>query len=233
MWELDHKEGWALKNWCFWTVVLKTLESPLDYKEIQPVNLKGNQSWIFIGMTDAKAETRILWPLDAKSLLITKDPEKRPWEILKAGREENDRGWDGWMASPTRTWVWASCGRWWRTGKPHVLQSMGSQRVRHNWVAEQERKIQSESVKVSVAQSCPTLYETMGCSPPECSVHRFSQANTGVDCHSLLQGIFLTQRLNLRLLHCRFSTIWTTRKTQGTQASWKGKTGDERHTGGR
>ena len=143
---------------------------------LQPVNPKGNQSWIFIGKTDAKAETQILWPLDAKSRLITKDPDKRPWERLKAGGKENYRGWDGWMASPTRTWVWASCGRWWRTGKPRVLQSMGSQRVRHNWVTEQERKIQSKSVKVSVAQSCPTLCETMGCSPPECSVHRFSQA---------------------------------------------------------
>ena len=68
MWELDHKESWAPKNWCLWTVVLeKTLESPLDCKEIQPVNPKGNQSWIFIGRTDAEAETSILWPPDAKS----------------------------------------------------------------------------------------------------------------------------------------------------------------------
>ena len=75
MWELDHKESWALKNWCFWTVVLeKTLESPLDCKEIQPVHPKGNQSWIFIGRTDAEAETPILWPPDAKSWLIGKDP---------------------------------------------------------------------------------------------------------------------------------------------------------------
>ena len=73
MWELDHKEGWALKNWCFQTVVLKkTLKSPLDCKEIRPVNLKGNQSWIFIGRTDAGAETPILWPLDVKSWLIGK-----------------------------------------------------------------------------------------------------------------------------------------------------------------
>ena len=71
MWELDHKESWALKNWCFWTVVLeKTLESPLESKEIQPVNPKGNQSWIFIGRTDAEAETPILWPPDTKSWLI-------------------------------------------------------------------------------------------------------------------------------------------------------------------
>ena len=73
--ELDHKEGWAPKNWCFWTVVLeKTLESPLDSKEIKPVNPKENQPWIFIGRTEANAEAPILWPYDAKSLLVVKDP---------------------------------------------------------------------------------------------------------------------------------------------------------------
>ena len=74
MWELDHKEGWALKNWCFWTV-LKTLESPLDFKGIKPVNPKGNQSWIFIRRTDAEAEAPMLWPPDAKSQLFRKDPD--------------------------------------------------------------------------------------------------------------------------------------------------------------
>ena len=76
MWELDHKEGWALKNWCFRTVVLeKTLESNLDCKEVKPVNPKGNQSWIFIGRADAEAETPVLWPPDAKNRLIGKDPD--------------------------------------------------------------------------------------------------------------------------------------------------------------
>ena len=76
MWELDYKESWATKNWCFWTVVLeKTLESPLDCKEIQPVHLKGDQSWVFIWRTDVEAETPILWPPDAKSWLIWKDPD--------------------------------------------------------------------------------------------------------------------------------------------------------------
>jgi len=75
MWEVDHKEGWVQKNWCFWTVVLeKTLESPLNCKEIKPVNPKGNQCWIVIGRTDAEAKTPILWPPDAKSQLIGKDP---------------------------------------------------------------------------------------------------------------------------------------------------------------
>ena len=127
MWALDYKESWAPKNWCFWTVVLeKTLESPLDCKEIQPVHPKGNRSWIFIGRTDAKAETPILWPPDAKSWLILKRP--RGWERLKAGGEGNHRGWDGWMASPTQwTWVWVNSGIWWWTGRPCVLQSQQSQ----------------------------------------------------------------------------------------------------------
>ena len=86
MWELDCEESWAPKNWCFWTVVLeKTLESPLDCKEIQPVHPKGDQSWVFIGRTDAEAETPILWPPDAKRWLIGKDPDAcRDW-----GKEEN------------------------------------------------------------------------------------------------------------------------------------------------
>ena len=106
----------------------KTLESPLDCKEIQPIHPKGNQSWIFIGRTDAEAP--LLWPPDAKNRLAGKD---WCWERLKAG-EGDDREWDGWMASPTQwTWVWASSGRWWRIGKPDMLQSMGSQRVGHDW----------------------------------------------------------------------------------------------------
>ena len=136
MWELDHKEGWALKNWCLPTVVLeKTLKSPLNYKEIQPVYPKGNQPWIFIWRTDAKAEAPILWPPDAKNLFIGKDPDAG--KDLKAGGEGGNRGWDGWMASSTQwTWVWANFGRQWKTGKPGVLQSMGSQRVRHDLVTE-------------------------------------------------------------------------------------------------
>ena len=78
MWELDYKESWALKNWCFWTVVLeKTFESPLDCKEVQPIHPKGDQSWVFIGRTDAKAETPVLWPPDVKNWLIWKDPDAR------------------------------------------------------------------------------------------------------------------------------------------------------------
>ena len=90
MWELDHKESWAQKNWCFWTVVLeKTLESPLDCKEIQPVNPKGNQSWIFIGRTDAEPEAPILWPPDVKNWLIGKNPEAgKDWRQEEKGTTE-------------------------------------------------------------------------------------------------------------------------------------------------
>ena len=135
MWDLDCQESWAPKNWCFWIVVLeKTLESPLGCKELKPVNPKWNQSWIFIGRTDAEAETPILWPPDTKNWLIGKEPGKRCWERLKTEGEGDNRGWDGWMASLTRwTWVWASSGSWWWTGKPGVLQYMGSQRVGHHW----------------------------------------------------------------------------------------------------
>ena len=110
MWELDCKESWTPKNWCFWTVVLgKTLESPLDSKEIQPVLPKGNQSWIFTGRTDAEAEAPILWLPDVKNWVLGKDPDAgKDWG---QGAEGDDRGWDGWMALPTLwTLVWASSG---------------------------------------------------------------------------------------------------------------------------
>ena len=135
MWELDYKESWAPKNWCFWTVVLeKTLESLLDCKEIQPVHSKGNQSWIFIGRTDAEAKTPILGPPDSKNW----DWEKPwCWERLKAGGEGDDRGWDVWMASLTRwTWVSVNSGSWWWTGRPGMLRFMWSQRVGHNWATD-------------------------------------------------------------------------------------------------
>ena len=135
IWELDHKKGWTLKNWCFQTVVLGTLETPLDRKEIKPVNPKRNQRWIFIGMTDAKAEAPIFWPPDAKSWLIVKQPdagkdsgqEKR---IIEHETVDN-------ITDPMYMSL-VSSGSWWWTGKPGVLQSMWSQRVRHNLVTEQQ-----------------------------------------------------------------------------------------------
>ena len=129
MWELNYKESSLPKIWCFWTVVLeKTLESHLDCKEIKLVHPKANHSWIFIGRTDAEAGRLILWPPDAKNWLIWKDLDA--WERLKVGGKGDDKGGDGWMASPTWwTRVWVSSRSWWWTGKPGVLQSIGSQRV--------------------------------------------------------------------------------------------------------
>ena len=135
MWELDYKESWTLKNWCFWTVVLeKTLESPLDCKKIQPVHPKGDQSWVFIGRTDVEAEIAILRPPDAKGWLIWKDPdvEKDLGQLEKATTEDESIGWhhqlNGMHLGELRSW-------WW-TGRPGMLQSMASQRVGHNWVTE-------------------------------------------------------------------------------------------------
>ena len=113
MWELDYKENWAPKNWCFWTVVLeKTLESPLNCKEMQPVHPIGDKSWVFIGRTDVEAET----PIYFGHLMWRADSFKRPWcwERLRAGGEGDDKDWDGWMARLTQwTWVCVDSGSWW------------------------------------------------------------------------------------------------------------------------
>ena len=136
MCELDYKESWTRKNWCFWSVMLeKTQESHLDSKEIQPVHPKG-KSVLYIHWKDWcwswNSNTLATWCEELTDL-------KRPWcwEILKVGDEGDDRGWDRLMASPTQwTWVWVGSRSWWRTGKLGVLQSMGSQRVRHDWATE-------------------------------------------------------------------------------------------------
>ena len=133
MWELDYKESWAPKNWCFWTVMLeKTLESPLDCKEIQPVHPKGDQSWVFHWKDWCWSWNSNTWCEELTHL-------KRPWcwERLRAWGKGDDRGWDGWMASLTQwTWVWVDSGSWWWTGRPGVLQLMGSPRVEHDWATE-------------------------------------------------------------------------------------------------
>ena len=119
-------------------VLEKTLESPLDCMEIKSVNPKGNQPWIFIGRTDGEAEAPILWPPDVKSWLIGKDPDAgKNWGQEKKG---GNRGWDGWMVLLTQwTWVWASSGIEWRTGKPGMLQSMRLQIVGHDLTTQQQR----------------------------------------------------------------------------------------------
>ena len=122
MWELDYKESWVLKNWCFWTVVLeKTLEIPLVCK-IKPVNSKGNQSSIFIGRTDAEAEAPILWPPDVKNWLLRKDPDAgKDWRQEKGTTEDEMVGWHHRLNG----WVWASSRSWWWIEKPGMLQSTG------------------------------------------------------------------------------------------------------------
>ena len=124
MWELDYKENWAPKNWCFWTAVLeKTLESPLDCKEIQPVYPKGDQSWVFIGRTDVEAETPILWLPDVKSWLIWKDSDAgKDWgQEEKGTREDEMAGWHQWLDGLGFRWTpgvgdgqggLACCGSW-------------------------------------------------------------------------------------------------------------------------
>ena len=132
MWELDHKEGWAPKYWCFQIVVLeKTLDSPLDCKEVNP---KGNQLWTFIGRTDAEAEAPILWPPNAKTRLIGKDPDAgTDWRQEEKGMTEDEMvGWYHWLNGHE----FEQTGRQWRTGKPGVLLSVGWQRVGHNWATE-------------------------------------------------------------------------------------------------
>ena len=141
-----HKESWAPKNWCFWTVVLeKTLESPLDCKEIQPVHPKGDQSWIFTGRTDAEAEAPILWPPDAKDWLIRKDPDYgKDWRQEEKGTTEDEMvGWHHWLnghefeqapgvgdGQGILALVMDRESRIYNTG------IMGSRRVRHDWATE-------------------------------------------------------------------------------------------------
>ena len=134
MWELDHKESWAPNNWCFWTIVVKTLEGPLDCKEIQPVHPKGNQSWVFIGRTDAQAENAKLWPPDAKNWLFGKDPDAgEDWRQEEKGMAKDKMvGWHHQLDGHEFEQV------------PGVGNGQGSlvccspqgNRVRHNWATE-------------------------------------------------------------------------------------------------
>ena len=133
MWELDYKESWAPNNWCFWTAVLeKTLESPLDCKEIKPVNPKATQSWIFIGSTDAEAETPILCPPVSKNWLIGKDPDagKDQRQEENGTTEDEMVGWHQWLMDMSLRKIWELV----MDREAWVLQSIGMQRVGHNWM---------------------------------------------------------------------------------------------------
>ena len=141
MWELDRKEGWASKNWCFQIVVLeKTLENSLGYREIKPVNPRGNQPWIFIRRTNAEAEAPTLWPLNVKSWLVRKDTDAgKDWRQEEKGTTEDKMvGWitNSMDMSLSKLWEMVK-----RTGKAGMLQSMGSQRVRHGRATEQQQEI--------------------------------------------------------------------------------------------
>ena len=143
---------------CWSGLPFPSLESPLDCKEIQPVHPKGNLSWIFIGRTDVEAETPILWPPNAK-----KDSFQKTLILAKieAEGEGDDRGWDGWMASLTQwTWVWVNSGSWWWTGRPGVLQSMGSQRVGQDWVTELNWESDRASLILQLVKNWPSMRET-------------------------------------------------------------------------
>ena len=136
MWELDCEESWVPKNWCFWTLVLEnTLESPLDCKGILLANPKGNQPRIFTGRTDAKAETLILWPPAGKNLLLGKDPDAgKDWRQEEKGTTEDEMV--GLHHQLNGHEFSTSSGSWWWTGKPGMLQFMGWQRVRYDWMTE-------------------------------------------------------------------------------------------------
>ena len=137
IWELAHKEGWAPKNWCFWTVVLeKTLEIPLDCKEIQPVHAKGNQSWIFIGRTDVEAEAPILWPPDVKSWLIGKDPDAgKDWRQEEKGTTEDEMvGWHHPLNGHELSKLWEIV-----KGREAWYAEVHGLKVRHDLATEQQQ----------------------------------------------------------------------------------------------
>ena len=158
MWEFDYKESWVPKDRYFWTMVLeKTLESPLDCKEIQLVHPKGDQSWVFIGNSDTLAETLILWPPDVKSWLIWKDPDAvKDWRQEEKGTTEDEI--DGWMASLTQwRWVWVNSGSWWWTWRPGMLQSMVLQGVGHDSVTELNWAVNILNATEFTERSCPCM----------------------------------------------------------------------------
>ena len=213
---LDHKEGWVPKSWCFWTVVLeKTLESPLDCKEIQPVHPKGNQFWIFIGRADAEAEAPVLWPPEVKSWLIRKPSDAgKNWRQEKGRTEDEMVGWPHRLNGHEFEQAWEDCEG---QGSLACCSPWGHKELDMiEWLNNNNNTINSYFVCVCVcvcvgAQSCPTLFDPINCSPWGSSVHGiFPGKNTGVGCHFPLQGIFLTPESDqslLCLLHAQAESL--------------------------
>ena len=198
---LDYTESWAPKNWCFWTVVLeKTLERPLDCKEIQPVQPKGDQSWVFIGRTDVEAETPILWTPDAKNWLIGKDPDAgKDWGQEEKGTTEDEMvGGHHWLDG----WVWVNSGSWWWTGRPGVLQFMGLQRVGHDWATELNlKKLEPETACTQPSDSLDNGIILTHC---------FKHQNTGW-CNMFISKLFFKE---WTLNHLYFNKIFSKNNTQ-------------------
>ena len=179
--------SWVPKNWWFWTVVLeKTLESPLDCKEIQPVHPKGNQSWVFTGGTDCwgwNSNTLATWWGELTHL-------KRPWcwERLRVGGEMDDRGWDGWMASPTQwKWVWADSGSWRWPERPGMLWFMGSQRV--GQVSATELNVKKYGILYMPNMKIEVLIICMKCGISYMSHNRILLTYANLDADSQIEDI--------------------------------------------
>ena len=151
MWELEYKESWAQKNWCFWTVVLeKTLESPLTARRSTQSILKEINPGCSLAGLMLKLKLQHFGHLMRRADSLEKTSE---WEGLGAGGEGDDRGWEGWMASPTRwTWVWVDSGSWWWTGRAGVLRFMGPQRVGHDWATELNWTVRTEHTSVCLSR---------------------------------------------------------------------------------
>ena len=167
VWELDRKESWAQKNWCFWTVMLeKTLESPLDSKEIKTVNLKGSQFWIITGRTDAEAESPVLWPLHGKNWLIGKDPDAgKHWGQEEKGMKEDEMvGWHHWLDGHEFEQALG------------VGDGQGSLACCSSWGHKESDTMSDWTELMCFAQSCPTLCDLRDSSPPGSSIHGILQA---------------------------------------------------------